>query len=674
MRLKNFPAFLLVILIASTPVHASGIYDTDPSFSPYNAGTVRSDILYDALEELNYIRRLIGVPSNVTLDSEMTRKAQHGAVLLDAINTLTHTPGKPSDMAESFYELGYDATTHGNIAWSSGGITINYSNKMYMNDSDSSNISAVGHRRWLMNPRMKRTGFGISERRGFAVTYVIDEDEMSSSWPIPDEYITWPVNKHPHPLTYFDAGTAWSVTLNDEIFETASTASTSVRLTRTSDGRTWNFGGGSSDGYFTINSQGYAIDQCIIFRPDNVSGYSNGETWNVYISGLKRKDGTSGSVSYSVTFTGESTGYEEDIPGGGTGSNDGDSSGGCAAVPGILWAVMCLVFLRKKPGRSALVVLLALSASCYAGTYDPYIVKPSFSPYRAGTVKHEILAEALAEVNYVRWLAGVPNNVTLNDEYTRLAQHGAVLLDANDELTHTPEKPYDMPQDFYEAGYYATSHGNIAYWKQRRGLKSWGAMTLSKSTQMYMEDTDGHNVGAIGHRRWLLNPRLKQTGFGISTRLGYAVTYVVEESPIKNKDKLTKAEYAQYLDWLKWPIADEFISWPSSKNHHPLSWFEAKTAWSVTLNRNVFKPCNPDNVSVSMTRLNDGKVWNFGKAGDDGYFVVAPDNVAYDECLIFCPDDIKSYGNGEYWRVEVRGLTRKDGSEGSFTYNVIFTL
>ena len=665
MRLKIFPAFLLVILIASTPVHASGIYDTEPSFSPYRAGTVRSDVLYDALEELNYIRRLIGVPSNVTLDYEMTRKAQHGAVLLDAINTLSHTPGKPSDMAESFYELGYDATTHGNIAWSSGGITINYSNKMYMNDSDSSNISAVGHRRWLMNPRMKRTGFGISERRGFAVTYVIDEDEMSSSWPISDEYITWPVNKHSHPLTYFDAGTAWSVTLNDEIFETASTASTSVRLTRTSDGRTWNFGGSSSDGYFTINSQGYAIDQCIIFRPDNVSGYSNGETWNVYISGLKRKDGTYGSISYSVTFTGESTGYEEEMPS--TTRNDDSSSGGCNSSAGLLGALLALfVAGRKRSKLSAFVILCAmlLQSSAHA-LEDPYTIRPSFSPYRAGTVRRDILEEALYEVNYARQLAGVPANVTLNDEYTRRAQMGAVLLDAIDTLTHTPSKPRDMPQDFYEAAYDATSHGNIAYSKIIQGSRTRGNLDLRDTTKRYMEDTDGKNVGALGHRRWLLNPRLKQVGFGISTRKGYSVTYVIEGFRIKRK-KLSRAEYAEYLDWLKWPIADEFISWPSSKYPHPLR--------SVTLNRNVFEPCDPDNVSVRMTRLNDGKVWNFGKAGDDGYFVVAPDNVAYDECLIFCPDDIKSYGNGEYWRVEVSGLSRTDGSEGSFTYNVIFTL
>ena len=87
----------------------------------------------------------------------------------------------------------------------------------------------------------------------------------------------------------------------------------------------------------------------------------------------------------------------------------------------------------------------------------------------------------------------------------------------------------------------------------------------------------------------------------------------------------------------------------------------------------MFGKCEPERVSVRMTRLSDGRVWNFGRAGNDGYFAVCPDNVAFAECLIFCPDDIKSYSNGEYWRVEVDGLTRKNGGAGSFTYTVSFT-
>ena len=337
MKLKRFCAVMLLLLLSvfAACASASDIYDSEPTFSPYYAGSVKSTVLYDALEELNYIRWLVGVPNNVTLDTELTRKAQHGAVLLDAIDTLTHTPGRPSDMSTEFYELAYDATSHGNIAVSQmynsyelwGNMTLSYSTKLYMDDSDETNISALGHRRWLMNPRLKRTGFGISTRRGYAVTYVnepfdnpsqvLPPDEYARylewlKWPIADEYITWPTAKHTHPLTYFDAGTAWSVTLNRNVFDTASTASVIVRLTRQRDGSTWTFSASGSDGYFNVAANDVAYDQCIIFRPNGVNSYNDGETWSVYISGLPRLDGTTGSISYTVEFTDGLTGYEED--------------------------------------------------------------------------------------------------------------------------------------------------------------------------------------------------------------------------------------------------------------------------------------------------------------------------------------------------------------------------
>lgn len=320
LKFRKIPAFIfffLFIFAHSASVDASDIYDYEPSFSPYYAGSVKSSVLYRTLEELNYIRRLVGVPDNVTLNAEYTRRAQHGAVLLDAVNNITHTPGKPYDMDNSFYELGYDAASHGNIA-NGYGITLSESTKLYMDDSDSYNINYVGHRRWLMNPRLKETGFGISTRRGYAVTYVIEEFNNDASylerlrWPIPDEYITWPSGKHPHPLTYFEAHTAWSVTLNSDVFDTCRVGSVGVRLTRLSDGKIWNFGALGNNGFFNVADNSYAYDECVIFCPDDVISYRDGEIWRVEVSGLTRKDGAIGNISYTVQFTGALTGYEND--------------------------------------------------------------------------------------------------------------------------------------------------------------------------------------------------------------------------------------------------------------------------------------------------------------------------------------------------------------------------
>ncbi len=720
MRLKKFPAVLFVILILTSSSYASDVYNSAPTFSPYYAGSVRSDVLYDALRELNYIRWLIGVPSNVTLDDEYTRKAQHGAVLLDAIDTLSHTPGRPSDMDTSFYNLGYDAASHGNLAVSkmydgsqiTGNMTISYSTKMYMNDSDNSNISRLGHRRWLMNPRMTKTGFGISTRRGYAVTYVIEEFQHSGSgntltqeeyarylewlkWPISDEFITWPTSKHPHPLTYIDSETAWSVTLNRNVFDTCNASSISVRLVRVSDGRTWNFGASSSNGYYTIAPDSVAYDECIIFRPDGVSGYNSGDTWRVYISGLTRKDGGTGSISYAVTFTGEATGFEESRPaantngngggnndgsgggantnGNGGSNNDGSGGGGCNSGSGLPLMLLAVVIpvLRRRKFNGALTALFLISATSASAFGDVYDLAPTFSPYRAGTLKQSVLHEALDELNLIRRIAGLLSNVTLNAEYTRRAQHGAVLLDAINTLTHRPGRPSGMTQDFYDLAYDGTTHGNISSgWKSVNGRKS-GDMSLVKSLRECMDDSDSSNIYALGHRRWLMNPRLKQAGFGLSTRRGYAVTYVIEEFGNGSR-MLNQREYQKYLDWKKWPVSDEFITWPSRKNPHPLEYFSPNTAWSVTLNSDIFNTCNDRNISVRLTRQNDGKTWDFSSSSRDGFFAVNHESYAYDECIIFRPDRVK-YSDGETWNVKITGLTRKNGRQADISFTVRFT-
>ena len=322
--------------------------------------------------------------------------------------------------------------------------------------------------------------------------------------------------------------------------------------------------------------------------------------------------------------------------------------------------------------RFSAVLLLVLTSACLVHAEEIYDSEPTFSPYSAGSVKRSVLREALDELNYIRWLVGVPNNVTLNDEYTRKAQHGAVLLDAIDTLTHTPGKPSDMSKSFYDLAYDATTHGNVFVSKMYQGSRVWGNVTLIGSIKGYMDDSNSSNISAVGHRRWLMNPRLKQVGFGISTRRGYSVMYVIEEFDNKSR-VLSQKEYARYLKWLKWPISDEFITWPANKHPHPLEYFDAKTAWSITLNRDVFGTASRSNVIVKLTRMSDGSAWMFRAAKHDGYFNVTDNSVAYDQCIIFCPDKVGSYNYGETWRVEVSGLTRKNGRAATLSYTVRFT-
>ena len=291
-----------------------------------------------------------------------------------------------------------------------------------------------------------------------------------------------------------------------------------------------------------------------------------------------------------------------------------------------------------------------------------YSLQPQFSPYRAGIVRQDVLNNALNELNYIRRIAGVPSNVMLSSELNELSQHGAVLLDSIDTLTHTPYQPHDMPDNFFNKGYQATSHGNVHVGKIYYGDKMYGNSSLSKTLLDYVTD-DESNIPTVGHRRWMLNPRLKYTGFGISTRRGYSVMYVIDEYK----------DYNTYIKNMAWPIRDEFISWPAKNNNHPVKYFPDSASWSVTLNNTVFEKCDDDQVKVKLTRVNDGRTWKFSYDGrSDGYFNISHEAYAWDECIIFKPDDFGGYRAGQRWQVEITGLRKKNGSNVRIFYTTDF--
>ncbi len=277
-----------------------------------------------------------------------------------------------------------------------------------------------------------------------------------------------------------------------------------------------------------------------------------------------------------------------------------------------------------------------------------YDVEPSAkAPYNAGKVKAEYLQEALNCVNLIRFVAGLPGDIELDDTYVSYAQHGAVTLKAVDKLTHYPDKPSDMPQDFFNRGYTGTSSSNAG----------WGFSNIVKSLLAYMEDSDQYNIEMVGHRQWLLNPPMKKIGFGYYG--DYTTTYVFDHSRVE------RIEY-------------DYIAWPA-KNYMPIDLIPAGNdsiyAWSVHLGDAYDMP-SIDNVTVTLTRKNDGKVWKISKnsasSGGKTYF-----NVTNWGCLrktiIFRPalGETETYREGDIYNVRITGLT-KGGRPAEISYSVEF--
>lgn len=284
------------------PAAADNAYAAKPSWqAPYAAGSLAGQYQKDAINQVNFMRYLAGLPDDVSLNDEWIEDVQHGAVLLKKLDCLTHNPTKPADMPEEFYKRGFRACSSNNITfgYSKIGSKVFFQSAAdsviaYMHDLDISE-KAVGHRRWILNPPMKQTAFGWCE--SFSTMYAFDTSRRPSfeyasvSWPPPGQF----------PLQLCPSRLPWSVSLNHKLFE--HTGQETVTMVRQRDHKTWVFSSAAAppDGLFMIDRKGYGVPYCIIFRPENSFVYAPGDTFKITIDGLKR-DGKAAAISYTTTL------------------------------------------------------------------------------------------------------------------------------------------------------------------------------------------------------------------------------------------------------------------------------------------------------------------------------------------------------------------------------------
>lgn len=257
------------------------------------------------------------------------------------------------------------------------------------------------------------------------------------------------------------------------------------------------------------------------------------------------------------------------------------------------------------------------------------------APFGLGKLSNETLDSAVKMLNQIRYIAGIPYDVALDDSYNEKAQAASLANYVNDELSHTPAQPAGMPDDMYGLAQNGAGSSNIAWgssasWKLNRFIvMSW------------MEDGDSSNIDSVGHRRWLLNPSMKKTGFGLVN--GVNGTY----SAVYAFDRSGQAEHYG-------------VMWPAQ--NMPTDYFNNKFPWSVSMGTEV----DASAVAVTLTRASDGKVWNFSQSSADGAFYVNNDNYGQKGCIIFRPNDVAGYQDGDSYHVNITGLS---GGDVSYTVN-----
>lgn len=286
------------------PKYVKNPYAVEPKLSaPYKAGILNPTFLNNGLNMLNFVRYVANVPCDVIMDNSLNEQAQYGAVLLYANGSLDHYPPQPKNMDKNFYDIGYKSTNSSNI--SQGCYSISDSILSYMSDSDYSNIDRVGHRRWLINPQLNKIGFGYAGN--FSSTQVFDRSRKEK---FDYDYISWP-SKGFFPTNTFNGEDAWSISLNPEKYQVPNIDSVKVTLTSCSTGKSWVFNKSNNvlkdnSSYLNVETSGYGISNCIIFRPsysyNNSNLYSHGKVFKVSIDGIKDIDNKNVNITYYTHF------------------------------------------------------------------------------------------------------------------------------------------------------------------------------------------------------------------------------------------------------------------------------------------------------------------------------------------------------------------------------------
>lgn len=144
-----------------------------------------------------------------------------------------------------------------------------------------------------------------------------------------------------------------------------------------------------------------------------------------------------------------------------------------------------------------------------------------------GTIGADYAAATLGLVNYFRNMAGLPG-VSLGPGLNDPSQAAALIMDANDTLTHHPAPDATC---YTSDGYDGASHANLCY-----------NCVGPNAIRAYMHDY-GSNNRAVGHRRWVLYP--PQTVLGTGSTPQADALYVIDPA-----------------SWVRPTDAPEWISWP----------------------------------------------------------------------------------------------------------------
>lgn len=245
-----------------------------------------------------------------------------------------------------------------------------------------------------------------------------------------------------------------------------------------------------------------------------------------------------------------------------------------------------------------------------------YEEEPNYTgaPYVAGKLKEQVVQDTLNQLNFYRWLTGL-NEVSLNTEYMERSQKGAVIQARLDELTHTPSRPTDMDNDWYNEAYAGVNAGN-----DYSGNVAYG-VRIDKTPIGFILDTNNETANSVGHRSSMLDPRSNKTSFGYCNRYSAMSMYTTNED-LGNNDV-----------WYSWP----------SPGYFPVEDMDTSMMWSIQLNGEYTYYPGANDLELILT------------SGDNKKYEITLEQLYFD-----------SYYNNFYFRIPTELLNYLTDGENNF--------
>lgn len=342
-------------------------------------------------------------------------------------------------------------------------------------------------------------------------------------------------------------------------------------------------------------------------------------------------------------------------------------------------------------------------------------------PFVLGAPRIEYAKDGLGMLNFIRYLAGLPDDIELDADLGYKAQALTAVNAMNGVQSHTPVRPEGVPKAVYDAAYPAgprcnlqmsVSEGSFSEKSARENLDRFGPFFklaefrryyLSRSVLDFVSDADYRNVRKAEHRRNIFRPQLKKTGFGF---VDFYEERPFTQEEIRN-NSFDPGYFADGIRWYKFDLRQfmsmfagdssrasqpsyDYVAWPA-RGYFPLEFWRCKgetQPWSVHLNPAKYRVDDPAGLAVEITGVSNGyrvgigsgdrpEEWN--AIGDDDmeagdklkkFLRYLPATGSWTPLVLFFPGEAKwpEPKAGDRYRVVITGVKDVTGKSVKIEY------